>query len=195
MTDPTDSVPALNVAPAPSAGTATVDEFVVRFAPSSDTSLISVAEVEDECHEAAAAFPLELPDGYTWPSGPSRSYGNASQWECGTGVAETYSYWEAAQVTAAFADWSAGDEDAASEHLEALVSGYASPVPSLYVDPEHPGTDSEYHRTVIEPAMRGYFSPIAGARVESFVRNDEYRAIAALAGDRQALPTHFSPLL
>jgi hypothetical protein len=168
-----------------SSTTATIADFVDRFGPvDGDTTWLSAAEVEEEFHAAAAAFPLALPDGYTWPSGLGRSHGTAAQWERGTGVVQAYFFWEGAHATAAYADARRGDRGAALEHLEALVEGYVSPVRSLYVDPEQPGADSGYYRGVLEPALlRADYSALARAQVEPFLSDDERREIAAAAGD------------
>lgn len=160
-----------------------VAAFVDEFGPGTDTVWLTGAEVEDEFHAAAAAFPLDLPDGYTWPTGLSRSLGTVAEFERGTGVAETYLYWEAAHATTAYADHLTGDADAATAHLEQLVEGYASPIRSMYVDPEQPGTDSDYYRAVLEPALNGNFDPLTHALISSFVTNDEYQSIAVQAGD------------
>lgn len=162
----------------------TVADFVDRFGPTTgDMVWLSGAEVEDEFHAAAAAFPLDLPAGYTWPTGLSRSLGTVTEYQRGTGVAEAYLYWEAAHATAAYADSRSGDMVSAVAQVEVLVDGYASPIRSMYVDPEEPGTDSEYYRSVLEPALNGDLEPLLHAQVASFISTDEYLAIAAQAGD------------
>jgi hypothetical protein len=162
----------------------TVAEFVDRFGPATgDMVWLSGAEVEDEFHAAAAAFPLDLPAGYTWPTEMSRSLGTVTEWQRGTGVAEAYLYWEAAHATAAYAAWRSGDMVSAVAQVEVLVDGYASAIRSMYVDPEEAGTDSEYYRSVLEPALNGHLEPLVHAQVASFISTDEYLAIAAQAGD------------
>lgn len=171
----------------PTAGDPTAAEFIDRFGPMRDSSgdiiWLSPDEVEDEFHAAAAAFPLALPERYTWPTELSRSLGTVTEFERGTGVAEAYLYWEAAHATAAYADHFNGDAAAATAHLEQLVEGYASPVRSMSVDPEQPGTDSDYYRAVLEPALNGDFDALTHAQISAFVTNAEYQAIAIHAGD------------
>lgn len=172
VTDPVESTAADPVA-----------EFVEQFGPGIEIVWLDSAAVEDEFHAAGAAFPLALPDGYVWPTGLDRSLGTVMEFQRGTGVAEAYLYWEAAHATAAYADYRNGDLDAATAHVEELVDGYASPVRSMYIDPEHPGIDSEYYRAVLEPALNGHLEPLLHAQVASFITTDEYLAIAADAGD------------
>lgn len=168
----------------------TVAAFVDRFGPATgDMVWLSGAEVEDEFHAAAAAFPLDLPAGYTWPTGLSRSLGTVAEYQRGTGVAEAYLYWEAAHATAAYAADYNGSPGAVAAHIDELVDGYASPIRSMYVDPEEPGTDSEYYRSVLEPALNGHLEPLVHAQVASFISTDEYLAIAARAGDEIRVST------
>lgn len=178
--------PAPTSAPAPdpvdSLAADPVAAFVDGFGPGPAIVWLDGEAVEDEFHAAAAAFPLELPDGYTWPTETLRPFGTVSEYQRGTGAAEAYLYWEAATATAAYADHRIGDP-ASVAHLEALVDGYASPVRSMYFDPEQPGTDSDYYRSVIEPALDGNFDPLVHAQVASFVTKDEWQAIAVQAGD------------
>lgn len=168
--------------PAESTAADPVAEFVEQFGPGAETVWLDSAAVEDEFHAAGAEFPLALPDGYVWPTGLDRSLGTVMEFQRGTGVAEAYLYWEAAHATAAYADYRNGDPDAAA-HVDALVAGYASPVRSMYIDPEQPGIDSEYYRAVLEPALNGHLEPLLHAQVASFITKDEYLAIAAQAGD------------
>lgn len=160
-----------------------VAAFIDQFGPGTDTVWLTGAEVEDEFHAAAAAFPFDLPDGYVWPSELPRSLGTVTEFERGTGVAEAYLYWEAAHATAAYADHLVGDATAATAQLEQLIDGYASPIRSMYVDSEQPGTDSDYYLSVLEPALDGDFDPLTHADIASFITNDEYQSIAIQAGD------------
>lgn len=188
-----DAAPADNPAPTSAPVTDAVESpaavpvaaFVDQFGPGPDTDTVWLdgEGVDDEFHAAAATFPLALPDGYTWPTELPRSLGSVTEYQRGTGAAEAYLYWEAATATAAYADHRSGEPDDVAAHLEALVDGYASPVRSMYFDPEQPGTDTEYYRSVIEPALNGNFDPLTHAQVASFVTNAEYHAIAAQAGD------------
>ncbi len=164
---------------------AAVAEYVDRFSSEAeaDSVWLDAAGVEDEFREAAAAFPLALPDGYSWPTSTGQEYGNAAQWERGTGAVQAYFFWEGATATAAYAAHERGDGGAVSAHLESLAAGYASPVRSMLVDPEQPGTDSGYYRSVIAPAIDGDWEALIRAQVEPFIENPVYRAIAAQAGD------------
>lgn len=162
-----------------------IAEFVSAFpyGGPGEEGWISGAEVEDEFRAAAEAFPLDLPDGYIWPHEPSRSFGNAALWHRGTGALEAYYYWEASHAVAAYADDRVDDPEAAAAHLDALVEGYASLLRSTYVDQDQPGTDTDYYRAVIEPALQGSFEPLIHAQIAGFAGNDRYQAIAAQAGD------------
>jgi hypothetical protein len=160
-----------------------VDRFTFETDADADSVWLDADGVEDEFRAAAAAFPLALPDAYTWPATTGREYGNSAQWERGTGVVQAYFFWEGATATAAYAALERGDGAAVSAHLEALATGYASPVRSMLVDPEQPGTDSGYYRSVIAPALQGDWDTLIHAQVEPFVDNPAYRAIAAQAGD------------
>ncbi len=164
---------------------AAVAEYVDRFSSETGTDSVwlDAAGVEDEFREAAAAFPLALPDGYSWPTSTGQEYGNAAQWERGTGAVQAYFFWEGATATAAYAAHERGDGGAASVHLESLAAGYASPVRSMLVDPEQPRTDSGDNRAVIAPAIDGDWEALIRAQVEPFIENPVYGAIAAQAGD------------
>lgn len=183
-----EPTPAVVPSPLPERDPASVDEYVDRFSYSAedyaDSEWLDNGGVEAEFREAAVAFPFELPERYWWPetswlassSDPARS-------EPGSGVVQAYFFWQMATATAAYADHLRGDEAAASDHLAALADGYASPVRSMYLDPEQPGTESSYYQGVIETAMQGDWDALVEVEVDLFLGNDAYRAIAAEAGD------------
>ncbi|WP_293694462.1 hypothetical protein [uncultured Agrococcus sp.] len=158
------------------------DEYVAEFGSRSDS--VTQDGIRDEYWRAAATFPFPLPDGYAFPADPIL-WGENDRYEGGYGAADAFSFWSGATATAAWAAYERGDEDTANQLLDALESGHVSPVRSIHLEPDSPGTDASIIDHAIRPARGGNFAPMLQWEIEPFLERDENHAIATNAGDVQ----------
>ena len=161
-----------------------VDEYVAAFGDATGWS--GVAGVQEEYRQAAASFPLPLPDGYGFPA-DLEVYEDPdepdAQWEAGNGTVQAFFFWSGATATAAYAAHERGDAETAANYLDIFEEGWASPVRSMYVDPESPGADSPYILHALPAARGGNFDTMLEVDIYPFLDNPANRAIATAAGD------------
>lgn len=106
------------------------------LAASPTTGITDLAGIHAEYREAAAAFPFELPPGWTFPpesslrdiQTSSESSETKAVWERGNGAAEAYLFWQTAVATAAYEAHLRGDQTGVDSLLDTLESGFRSDV-------------------------------------------------------------------
>lgn len=122
-------------------------------------AVLDIHGVRAEYRQAIAAFPLNLPDGWSFPpESRKQDEGSGVTWEKGNGAAEAYFFWQFAVASAAQEAHLRGEEVEATRFLDVLESGYETPLRrSVVEDPE-----GVFIAEVIRPA-RGVSSAARGA--------------------------------
>ena len=103
------------------------DDYVAEF--SSRVGWLSFDEFQAEYREAAAVFPLILPESYAFPVDlvlPGLD-DRDGEWEAGSGAAQAFFVWDGATATAAYAAHERGDDALATSLLDAYEAGHTSP--------------------------------------------------------------------
>ncbi|RWZ49534.1 hypothetical protein ELQ90_12240 [Labedella phragmitis] len=133
--------------------------------------LTDLAGIHAEYREAAAAFPYEMPPGWSFPSESglrdipttaSEGSETSALWERGSGTAEAYLYWQTAVSQAAYEAHLDGDQAGVASLLDTLEAGYRSDV----------------RRTVLEDPAEDFI------RIEiAAARNGDFTGLKSVASD------------
>lgn len=98
-------------------------------------AFLDIDGVRAEYQQAIVAFPLNLPDGWSFPpDSRQQDEGPGVMWEKGNGVAEAYFFWQFAVASAAHEAHLRGEEAEAARFLDVLEAGYSTPLRRAIVD-------------------------------------------------------------
>lgn len=139
--------------------------------------------IHAEYRSEVAAWPLELPDGYTLPVESSLVNPAESrvEWELGAGRAEALENWTVLTAFAAYAAQQRGDERTARASLSRLSSAYRGSLAKSVVDDPQRG----YLVNVLMPAIDGseYGPLVAFHALDALDTRPALAAAAKAAGD------------
>ena len=111
-------------------------------------AFLDVNGVRAEYQQAIATFPLNLPDGWSFPPDSRVPDRPGVMWEKGSGVAEAYFFWQFAVASAAHEAHMRGEEAEAGRFLDVLESGYRTSLDRKIVE----DPDGAFLVEVIGPA-------------------------------------------